>query len=81
MSEVFQHNVFTRLVLQLSIQESLWCEVGAVDYMEGHRLFIYKDREIITGLVFCEVTAKQWWLFLHNSTLFSMSCSKQSLYN
>jgi len=59
MSEVFQHNVFTRLVLQLSIQESLWCGFGAVDYMEGHRLFIYEERELITGLVFCEVTAKQ----------------------
>lgn len=59
MSEVFQHNVFTRLVLQLSIQEGLWCGVGTVDYMEGYRLFIYEERELITGLMFCEATAKQ----------------------
>jgi len=59
MSEVIQHNVFTRLVLQLSIQESLWCGVGAVDYVEGHRLFIYEERELITGLPFCKATAKQ----------------------
>lgn len=59
MLEVFQQNVFTRLALQLSIQESLLCGVGAVDYVEWHRLFIYEERELITGLVFCEVTAKQ----------------------
>jgi hypothetical protein len=51
--------VFTRLVLQFSIQESLWCGVGAVDYVEWHRLFIFEERELISGLVFCEVTAKQ----------------------